>query len=113
MLNDKVWNEWLATVMQNRPKNNRYIDSERGIEIAKLVFNFERDNFNWRRSDEDTFWVDIQLFVKYKISDDEVLFICKNQGGIENFKKHSEERNAYAEMMRGLEKLRRLQEQNK
>lgn len=113
MLNDKVWNEWLATVMQNRPKNNRYIDSERGIEIAKLVFNFERDNFNWRRSDEDTFWVDVQLFVKYKISDDEVLFICKNQGGIENFKKHSEERNAYAEMMRGLEKLRRLQEQNK
>lgn len=113
MLNDKVWNEWLATVMQNRPKNNRYIDSERGIEIAKIIFNFERDNFNWRRSDEDTFWVDVQLFVKYKISDDEVLFICKNQGGIENFKKHSEERNAYAEMMRGLEKLRRLQEQTK
>lgn len=113
MLNDKVWNEWLATVMQNRPKNNRYIDSERGIEIAKIIFNFERDNFNWRRSDEDTFWIDVQMFVKYKLSDDEVLFICKNQGGIENFKQHSEERNAYAEMMRGLEKLRRLQEQTK
>ena len=74
----------------------------------RLILDFEKDNFSWRRSDEDTFWIDVQLFVKYRLSNEEILKICESQPGIENYKKHSEERRAYAEMMRGIEKLRRL-----
>ncbi len=99
---------WLTTIMCKRPAKNYYIDSERGDQVVNLILDFERDNFNWRREDEDTFWLDVQLFVKYKLTDEDILFICKMQGGIENNKKHSAEKNAYSEMMRGLKKLREL-----
>lgn len=99
---------WLNDTLQNCPEKNYYIRSNRGVEVTKLVLDFERDNFSWRRSDSDTFWLDIQMFVKYKLSNDEILFVCKSQPGIENYKKFAEERNAYAELKRGLEKLRKL-----
>lgn len=106
---DTIWLNWLKDTLANRPaRPNRYIDSERGVEVVKLCLDFEHDNFSWRRSDEDTFWLDVQMFVKYRLSDEEILFCAKMQGGIENNKKHSEERNAYAEVKRGLEKLRAL-----
>ncbi|MGT2800670.1 hypothetical protein [Streptococcus marmotae] len=100
--------EWLAEVMPIRPQNNALLDSERGLEIAKLCIEIEREAFNWRRSDVDTFWIDIQMFVYYKLSDEEIRFICKQQPGIENHAKYAEERKAYAEMMRGFEKLKAL-----
>ena len=103
---------WLSKTLSFRPPKNYYIDSERGVEVCRLILDFERDNFSWRRSDEDTFWIDVQMFVKYKLSDDEILFICKNQGGIENNKKYSEERKAYGELMRGLKKLREINQKN-
>ena len=48
------------------------------------------------------------MFVKYKLSDKEIRFILKQQPGIQNYSKHSDERKAYAEFMRGLEKLRKI-----
>lgn len=105
---DPVWMEWLAKVMQLRPNGNYLIESPRGIEVARMCLEFEKNDFNWHRSDEDTFWIDVQLFVKYKLTDQEILFTLEQQPGVENHSKHSEERNAYAEMMRGLNKLRKL-----
>lgn len=105
---DKDWLNWLAQVMPYRPKGNAYLDSERGMEIGRVCLDFEKQNFNWRRSDPDTFWVDVQLFTKYKLSNEEVEFVLKMQAGIENHKEYADERKAYAEMMRGIEKLRNL-----
>lgn len=102
------WLEWLRETMLNRPRNNRYLDFDRGIQIGKLCIDFERGNHSWRRSDPEVFWIDIQLFVKYKLSDEDVLFVMKMQAGIGNYKEHAPERNAYAEFMRGLGKLRKL-----
>lgn len=99
---------WLVEVMKNRPKGNYYLDCPRGIEVGKMCIDFERDNYSWRRSDEDTFWIDVALFVKYKLSDNEIIFIMKMQAGVENYHKHAKEKNAYAEFMRGLDKLRKL-----
>ncbi len=110
---DKTWLVWLAKVMSMRPKNNAYLNSPRGIEVGKLCLDFERQDYNWHRSEEETFWIDVQLFVKYKLSDEDILFILKQQPGTENYQKHSEERNAYAEMMRGIGKLRRIEFQNR
>ncbi|WP_422804234.1 hypothetical protein [Streptococcus sp. FT1-55] len=105
---DNIWYEWIATVMAQKPQKNRWIDSKRGQQVTKLCLNFERDDYNWHRSDTDTFWLDVQMFVKYKLSDKEIRFILKQQPGVENYSKHSAERNAYAEFMRGLEKLRKI-----
>lgn len=102
------WLEWLAEIMTHRPKNNAFLESPRGIEVGRLCIAFERDNFSWRRSDTDTFWIDVQLFVKYKLSDEDILFALRMQGGTENYRKHAEERNAYAEFMRGLMRLRQF-----
>lgn len=104
-----VWLKWLAEVMQNRPKGNMFLDSPRGIEVARLCLAYEKQDFAWHRGDEDTFWVDVQLFVKYGLSDDEILFTLKQQPGVENYRKHAAERNAYAEFMRGLQKLRNIE----
>lgn len=106
--NDDIWHDWIATVMAQKPQNNRWIDSKRGQQVTKLCLNFERDDYNWHRSDTDTFWLDVQLFVKYKLPDKEIRFILKQQPGIQNYSKHSDERKAYAEFMRGLEKLRKI-----
>ena len=105
---DNIWYEWIATVMAQKPQKNRWIDSKRGQEVVKMCINFERDDYNWHRSDTDTFWLDVQMFVKYKLSDKEIRFILKQQPGIQNYSKHSDERTAYAEFMRGLEKLRKI-----
>lgn len=107
------WLEWLAQVMPTRPKNNAYLDSERGMEIGQLCFQIEREDFAWRRSDPDVFWIDVQLFTKYQLTDDEIRFICSHQAGNENYKKHSAERNAYAEMMRGMNKLKEIEQEKK
>lgn len=104
-----VWHEWLAKVMQNRPKGNMYLDSPRGMEVAKMCLAYEKQDFTWHRSDEDTFWIDVQMFVKYKLTDEEILFAMKQQPGVDNYRKHSEEKNAYAEFMRGLTKLRNIE----
>lgn len=102
----EVFGQWLAKVMSLRPRGNVYLDSPRGVEVTRLCLDFERQDFSWHRSDEDTFWLDVQLAVKYKLSDDDITFMMRQQPGVENYKKHAEERNAYAEMMRGLAKLR-------
>lgn len=104
-----VWLEWLAKVMHNRPKGNMYLDSPRGIEVAKMCLAFEKQDFTWHRSDEDTFWIDVQMFVKYKLTDEEIIFAMKQQPGVDNYRKHAAEKNAYAEFMRGLQKLRNIE----
>lgn len=109
MSGQKEWLKWLSQIMTVRPKENAYLDSPRGIEVGKLCINHERENFSWRRSDIDTFWIDVQLFVKYKLTDDEIIFVMNLQPGVENYTAHSPERNAYAEMMRGLAKLRQIE----
>ena len=108
MKEDSVWLEWLKRVMELRPKDSPYLDSPRGIEVTMLCLAFEKQDFNWHRSDEDTFWIDVQMCVKYKLSDEEILFMMKQQPGVDNYSKHSAERNAYAEMMRGIKKLRQI-----
>lgn len=108
MNEDIVWLEWLNKVMELRPKNSQYLDSPRGIEVTKLCLGFEKQDFNWHRSDEDTFWIDVQLCVKYKLSNEEILFMMNQQPGATNYKKHAVERIAYAEMMRGINKLRQI-----
>lgn len=108
MNSNEEYLDWLSKTLALRPPKNYYIDSPRGVEVVKLILDFERDNFSWRRSDEDTFWIDVQLFVKYKLTNEEIIFVIKMQGGIENNKKFSQEKNAYAEMMRGIKKLREI-----
>ena len=103
-----VWLKWLAKVMSERPKGNMYLDSPRGIEVTKMCLAYEKQDFTWHRGDEDTFWIDVQMFVKYKLTDEDILFTMKQQPGVENYRKHSEEKNAYAEFMRGLKKLRNI-----
>ena len=103
---DRVQAEWLNMVLINKPEGNPYLDCKRGVEVTSLMLNFELNDFNWHRGDADVFWIDVQMCVKYKLSDEEILFMMKQQPGTENYKKHSNERNAYAEMMRGLNKLR-------
>ncbi len=112
MENGEVFKEWLGRVMLQRPKGNIYLDSERGIEVARMSIDFERQNFSWCRGDEDSFWIDVQLCVKYHLSDKDILFMLSHQVGCENWQKHSAERNAYAEMMRGLNKLRDINRKN-
>ena len=107
MYQDDMWKEWVANVMAIKPKSN-LLDSKRGVEVTKLCISYERQDFNWHRSDIVTFWIDVQMFVKYKLSDKEIRFILQQQPGLENYTKHSEERKAYAEFMRGLEKLRKI-----
>ena len=102
------WKNWLWDVLSQQPKGNPYLCSPRGIEITNICLNYERDDFNWHRSDADTFWLDVQLFTKYALSDEEILMILRSQPGCDNFKEHSAERNAYAELKRGLDKLRKL-----
>lgn len=109
---DIVWLEWLDKVMKSRPSGNILLDSQRGIEVGRLCLELKKKDFNWHRSDEDTFWIDIQLFVKYGLSDQDIITVCRMQPGVENYKKHSEERNAYAEMMRGIKKLRGIMAKN-
>lgn len=99
---------WLKEIMQCRPKGNAYLESQRGIEVARLCIDFERNNYSWRRSDIDTFWIDVQLLTKYKLTDNEVCFVMKMQAGVDNYVQNSQERNAYAEMMRGIKKLRQI-----
>ena len=106
-IDDSLRLKWLADVMSHRP-NNHLVNSERGIEVARMVLEFDKNNFSWRRSDPDIFWVDIQLYVKYKLSDDEILFIAKMQPGVNTYRDNAEERNAYAEFMRGLNKLKAI-----
>ena len=107
------WKVWLTQVMIHRPKNNAYLNSKRGIEVAALMLDIERDLFSWRRSDIDTFWIDVQLAVKYKLTDEEIEFICRMQPGTTNYSENAAERHAYAEMMRGVEKLRmKIAEEN-
>ena len=51
---DNIWYEWVATVMSQKPLKNKWIDSKRGQQVTKLCLNFERDDYNWHRSDTDT-----------------------------------------------------------
>lgn len=110
---NKDWLEWLAKTMSCRPEGNMYLDSERGLEIGKLCLDLAREDFSWHRIEPDVFWVDVQLFTKYKLEDDQIRFIDRQQPGTENYKTHAKERNAYAEMMRGYEKLKALAEESK
>lgn len=103
------WLEWLAQTMPIRPRGNIYLDSERGMEIGKLCLEIAREQFSWRRADPDTFWVDVQFYTKYKLDDNEIRFVEKMQAGLDNHKANAPEKNAYAEMMRGIEKLKAIE----
>ena len=73
-----------------------------------MLLDLERADFNWHRGDPDVFWIDAQMCIKYQLSNAEIKFLAKQQPGTSNYKKHAKERNAYSEMMRGLEKLKEL-----
>ena len=60
MYQDDVWKEWVANVMAIKPKSN-LLDSKRGVEVTKLCISYERQDFDWHRSDIDVFWVDVQI----------------------------------------------------
>lgn len=106
---DLDWLNWLNTVMRCRPSGNSYLDSERGIEVGKIALQAERENFAWRRGDPEYFWIDVQLMTKYKLSDDEIRFVIKMQAGHRQYAEHADERKAYAELVRGIEKLREIE----
>ena len=107
-MEDKVWLEWIAEVMATKPVDNELLESQRGQEVVDLLLDLERDDFNWHRGDADVFWIDAQMCIKYKLPNAEIKFLAKQQPGVTNYKKHAKERNAYSEMMRGLEKLKEL-----
>lgn len=107
-MKDSVWLEWIAEVMATKPVENELLESQRGQEVVDLLLDLERNDFNWHRGDADTFWIDAQMCIKYQLSNAEIKFLAKQQPGVVNYKKHAKERNAYAEMMRGLEKLKEL-----
>lgn len=106
---ESVWGQWLMKIAASRPKDNKHIESQRGQEILAVMLEEEKRAFNWRRSDLDTFWIDVQLFTLYGFEDNIVRFLCRQQPGIDNHNKHKAERNAYAEMMRGMDKLKKIQ----
>ena len=107
-MEDEVWLEWIAEVMATKPIDNELLDSQRGQEVVDLLLDLERADFNWHRGDADTFWIDAQMCIKYQLSNAEIKFLAKQQPGVVNYQKHSKERNAYSEMMRGLQKLKEL-----
>ena len=94
--------------MATKPVGNELLESQRGQEVVDLLLDLERADFNWHRGDADTFWIDAQMCIKYQLSNAEIKFLAKQQPGVVNYQKHSKERNAYAEMMRGLQKLKEL-----
>lgn len=100
------WKNHLAQVMQHKPRNNALIESKRGQQVAKIMIDFDRETFPWKRSDVDTFWIDVQLMTKYLLTDEEIKFTCNMQSGIDNYKKYKEERDAYSMIKRGFHKLR-------
>ena len=100
------WKNHLAQVMKHKPRNNALIESERGQQVAKIMIDFDRETFPWKRSDVDTFWIDVQLMTKYLLTDEEIKFTCNMQSGIDNYKKYKEERDAYSMIKRGFHKLR-------
>lgn len=107
-MEDSVWLEWIAEVMATKPVGNELLDSKRGQEVVDLLLDLERADFNWHRGDPDVFWIDAQMCIKYQLSNAEIKFLAKQQPGVTNYQKHSKERNAYSEMMRGLQKLKEL-----
>lgn len=107
-MEDSVWLEWIAEVMATKPVGNELLESQRGQEVVDLLLDLERADFNWHRGDADTFWIDAQICIKYQLSNAEIKFISSHQPGVVNYKKHAKERNAYSEMMRGLQKLKEL-----
>ena len=107
-MEDEVWLEWIADVMATKPVNNELLESKRGQEVVDLLLDLERNDFNWHRGDPDVFWIDAQMCIKYQLTNAEIKFLSKQQPGVANYKKYAKERNAYSEMMRGLEKLKEL-----
>ena len=107
-MEDEVWLEWIAEVMATKPVGNELLESQRGQEVVDLLLDLERADFNWHRGDADVFWIDAQMCIKYQLSNAEIKFLAEQQPGVVNYKKHGKERNAYAEMMRGLQKLKEL-----
>lgn len=107
-MEDTIWLEWIAEVMATKPVDNELLESQRGQEVVDLLLDLERADFNWHRGDADTFWIDAQMCIKYQLSNAEIKLLAKQQPGVGNYQKHSKERNAYAEMMRGLQKLKEL-----
>ena len=107
-MEDEVWLEWIAEVMATKPVNNELLESKRGQEVVDLLLDLERNDFNWHRGDPDVFWIDAQMCIKYQLTNAEIKFLSNQQPGVSNYKKHAKERNAYSEMMRGLEKLKEL-----
>ena len=107
-MGDTIWLEWITEVMATQPVGNSLLESNRGQEVVDLLLDLERADFNWHRGDADTFWIDAQMCIKYQLSNAEIKFLAKQQPGVVNYQKHSKERNAYAEMMRGLQKLKEL-----
>lgn len=105
---EQEWSKWIGNIAIRRPENNHLLESNRGKEIVRVMLEENKRAFNFRRCDYDTFWADAQLFTFYKFDKNEVRFIMRTQMGLTHHDKHREERNAYAEMMRGFDKLKKL-----
>ena len=105
---ENEWGQWLMEVAARMPLDNKLIQSEKGQQLLKVMLEEEKRAFNWRRGDSETFWIDLQMFTYYGMGDDSVRFICRTQMGLNNHDKYANERNAYAEMIRWLEKLKKI-----
>ena len=107
---DKDYYEHLAEIFKNAPTFNpkNYAFTKRGIEVTELLLRHEEQQFSWRRSDPDAFWIDVQLMVKFKLSDEEILFMADVQPGINQYKLHKEERDAYRGLIRAFDKLKEI-----
>ena len=77
-----------------------YKEDNQGAEIKGRVAHKEKIG--------ELYTITIQMCIKYQLSNAEIKFLAKQQPGVVNYQKHSKERNAYAEMMRGLQKLKEL-----
>lgn len=102
------WMKWLYQVACERREGNPIIESQRGQEIARVALEEAKRAFSWRRDDPESFWLDVYFFTYYGFDDSQVRFVCRTQPGLDNWKENADERNAYAEMMRGMNKLKKL-----
>ena len=129
----EVWHEWCLNVYRNRPKNH-YINSPAGEDVFKVCFEFMKSKFRWllagkystalKLPDEfeipnilinpndwvyrNDFWSNIFIFLKYRLSKDEIIdAMAATSGEFQN----SKFVKAYIQIRQGLKNLRKLHEQ--
>ena len=129
----EVWHDWCLHIFKDRPRNRR-INSPMGEEVFILCFDFMRRKFqfllefkylnytiekiaenyipnilidpnDWIYS--GNFWTDIYIFIRYNLSEEEILTAMKSHNGAETDPKKLK---AYIQFRKGLKKLRKLYE---